>query len=77
MASWSPLDSVNPEELGSYAEGDIVMPKIASARNGLKAESSHWKGGVVPYRISDDFSKSTVRNFIQSHYCPKYRRGDC
>lgn len=47
---------MNPEELGEdYLEGDI-MPS-AKSRNGLKAESARWKGGKVPYKISDKFSK--------------------
>lgn len=49
---------MNPEELGdTYAEGDIRLPERLKFRNGLKAETARWKGGVVPYRISDDFSE--------------------
>lgn len=59
VSNWSPSDSVNPEELGSYVEGDILMPASSRTltRNGLKAATARWKDGVVPYRISDSFSK--------------------
>ena len=58
MAKWTPEDKVNPEELGdSYAEGDILIPPNSKARNGLSAESARWKNGIVPYRVSDDFSE--------------------
>jgi len=56
VAKWNPLDSMNPEELGSYAEGDIIMPK-SIARNGLKAATSRWPDAVIPYRVADSFSK--------------------
>uniref|UniRef100_A0A182Y2R1 Metalloendopeptidase n=1 Tax=Anopheles stephensi TaxID=30069 RepID=A0A182Y2R1_ANOST len=46
--------AVNPEELGTYAEGDIHQPLIE--RNALKFTSSKWKKGVVPYEFSDEFS---------------------
>lgn len=57
---------MNPEELGdSYAEGDILIPPNSKARNGLSAESSRWKDGIVPYRVTDDFSGylSVIYNF--------------
>lgn len=58
VAKWKPEDGVNPEELGdSYLEGDIIVTH--KTRNGLTAESSRWKNGIVPYTISDDFSKHT------------------
>uniref|UniRef100_A0A182JRX6 Metalloendopeptidase n=1 Tax=Anopheles christyi TaxID=43041 RepID=A0A182JRX6_9DIPT len=46
--------SVNPEELGTYAEGDIHQPLIE--RNALKFTSSKWKNGIVPYELSEEFS---------------------
>ena len=45
--------SVNPEELGTYAEGDIHQPLIE--RNALKFTSSKWKKGIVPYEFSEEF----------------------
>lgn len=55
VASYNPQTSdLNPEELGQYLEGDMLMPPNL-ARNGLIASSSHWPGGVVPFEISGYF----------------------
>lgn len=47
---------VNPEELGSYLEGDMLMPPGFS-RNGLQAISSRWPGAIVPYDIFGTFGQ--------------------
>lgn len=58
LANYNPeVDSVNPEELGSYLEGDILMPLI-QGRNGLTATSSHWPNATVYYKIDGTFSKN-------------------
>lgn len=44
----------NPEELGSYLEGDILMP-IGQARNGLSANAARWPNAIVPYEIRGSF----------------------
>lgn len=44
----------NPEELGSYLEGDILMP-IGQARNGLSANAARWPNAIVPYEIRGNF----------------------
>ncbi|KAJ6637441.1 Zinc metalloproteinase nas-4 [Pseudolycoriella hygida] len=55
LAKYNPeVDAGNPEELGSYLEGDILMP-LGQARNGLSATSARWAGGVVPYEIRGSF----------------------
>ncbi|CAK9805559.1 hypothetical protein ANTPLA_LOCUS4568 [Anthophora plagiata] len=56
VAEWSENMTTNPEELGSYAEGDILFP-LGNGRNGLRANSARWPNGVVPYIISPYFSK--------------------
>lgn len=57
VANYNPgVDSMNPEELGSYLEGDMVMPLI-QGRNALTATSSHWPNGIVRYSIDGTFSK--------------------
>lgn len=48
---WSPTDSHNPEELGSYVEGDMLIPGV-EGRNGLVKASSRWPNGIVPYTFS-------------------------
>lgn len=56
VANWNESWDRNPEELGNYAEGDILFPTQLE-KNGLKADSARWPGGVVPYMISPYFSK--------------------
>lgn len=57
VAHYDPTrDQLNPEEMGEYLEGDILMPPDF-ARNGLIASSSHWPGAVVPFEITGYFSK--------------------
>ncbi|GLH14314.1 Metalloendopeptidase [Gryllus bimaculatus] len=54
VSAWSNETGVNPEELGEYAEGDILFP--ATARNGLATTMARWPEGVVPYKFSSQFS---------------------
>lgn len=64
VAKWNPDMETNPEELGEYAQGDILFP-ANTARNGLKAASTHWEKGIVPYEIGPYFSKcDLVLSFI-------------
>lgn len=55
VAQYNPeIDDINPEELGSYAEGDMLMPQ-GIGRNGLTAHTSRWPGGIVPFEIRGNF----------------------
>ncbi len=56
VAQWHEGMGVNPEELGEYAEGDILYP-ATMGRNGIKTETARWPDGVVPYLISPFFSE--------------------
>jgi hypothetical protein len=47
--------NTNAEELGSYLEGDLLIPSVS--KNGMKAESLRWKNGEVPFEIRGNFSK--------------------
>lgn len=49
-------DTVNPEELGNYAEGDILFVK-SDARNGVRSPAKRWPNGRVPYKIAGHFSE--------------------
>nr|XP_019534797.2 zinc metalloproteinase nas-4-like isoform X3 [Aedes albopictus] len=53
-------DGVNPEELGSYVEGDILINRPAG-RNGMADKSTRWPGGVVPFVISGNFRASEMQ----------------
>ncbi|EDV92507.1 zinc metalloproteinase nas-4 [Drosophila grimshawi] len=56
----------NPEELGTYHEGDILIPlnyrdaRTDDTRNGLLALSTRWPGGVVPYDIRGTFASQEL-----------------
>ncbi|XP_059611782.1 hatching enzyme 1.2-like [Phlebotomus argentipes] len=49
----------NPEEQGSYLEGDLLIP-VSRARNGLVAQATRWPNGVVPYEIQGSFSANDM-----------------
>ncbi|XP_076231132.1 zinc metalloproteinase nas-1 [Calliopsis andreniformis] len=79
VANWNEGWDQNPEELGSYAEGDILFPPQQLGKNGLKAESARWPGGVVPYMLSPYFN-SEQRKIIfdamddyHKHTCIKFK----
>lgn len=61
VSKWKETSQLNPEEVGEYAEGDILHP-IGNSRNGLKAVSSRWPKGVIPYEISPYFGKLNANN---------------
>lgn len=56
LESWNSSSNINPEEMGSYLEGDILIPR-ALGRSALSDRSRRWPGGVVPYVISGSFSE--------------------
>ncbi|XP_049546486.1 hatching enzyme 1.2-like [Anopheles darlingi] len=65
VRAWRPHNStVNPEELGTYAEGDIHQPLIE--RNALKFTSSKWNKGLVPYEFSDEFSIGDLQKLFSA-----------
>lgn len=45
----------NPEEQGTYFEGDIMID--VEARNGVILTAQKWKGGKIPYEIRGSFSE--------------------
>lgn len=59
LANFNANSTQNPEELGSYLEGDILMP-IGQARNGLSANAARWPNAIVPYEIRGSFGKKVV-----------------
>lgn len=52
VAQWKPTDAVNPEELGEYYQGDILLTPEQMARNGLIDERYRWPNGQVAYDFS-------------------------
>lgn len=65
LANYNPsTDLQNPEELGNYLEGDILMPTTHLGRNGLSASTSRWPNGVVPFVIQGSFGIYILSNLI-------------
>lgn len=67
VSKWKETSQLNPEEMGEYAEGDILHP-VGNSRNGLKAVSSRWPKGVIPYEISPYFGKCLNKYTIAINY---------
>lgn len=70
LSSYDPnTDTRNPEEIGEYLEGDILIPP-SQARNGLIAMTSHWPGAIVPFEIRGYFGMYFQALFFEVHfYC--------
>lgn len=61
LKAWSEAKgNGNPEEQGSYFEGDILLDlrQAGLARNGILDELSKWTNKIVPYEIKGSFSES-------------------
>lgn len=48
--------NLNPEEIGNYYEGDILVPDSV-ARSALSGPSTRWPHGIIPYTIDPQFCK--------------------
>ncbi|XP_054728325.1 hatching enzyme 1.2 [Anastrepha obliqua] len=73
VANYTPdASSVNPEELGSYLEGDILVPTSgALTKNGITTQSSRWPDAVVPFEIRGNFNArdmATIENAIEKYH---------
>lgn len=78
VANYTPeIYSVNPEELGTYLEGDILIPKrlMLTTKNGITSQSSRWPKGIVPYEIRGNFN-ARDRSIIE-HAINEYHRRTC
>lgn len=53
------LNKTNPEELGPYLEGDVLIPYPLS-RSGMRSRSLRWSRGRIPYVLSEDLSDFDV-----------------
>lgn len=66
---------VNPEEIGPYVEGDILIPRSTATssdgRNGMVAESYRWHDGIIPIELIGPFdtrAMKLIEEAIQSYH---------
>lgn len=70
VALWSESSLMNPEEVGSYVEGDILLSS-SRARNGVKEQSFLWPKGHIPYLIDGYFNseqRETIMKAIADYH---------
>ncbi|KAH8278423.1 hypothetical protein KR018_003103 [Drosophila ironensis] len=72
VGNFTDADEVNPEELGNYLEGDMLVPQTdLIMKNGLPTQSSRWPNGIVPYEIRGTFNAkdmATIENAIAEYH---------
>ncbi|KAL4711841.1 hypothetical protein ACJJTC_006010 [Scirpophaga incertulas] len=70
VAEWTEDSLMNPEEMGSYAEGDILVPRPLT-RNGVRDQTSMWPNGIIPYVIEGYFNqqqRDMIRKAIADYH---------
>ncbi|KAH9641322.1 hypothetical protein HF086_013304 [Spodoptera exigua] len=70
LSQWSESSLMNPEEVGDYAEGDILMPP-QQGRNGVRNEVLRWPKGHIPYVIEGYFNseqRETIMRAIADYH---------
>nr|CAI5862021.1 unnamed protein product [Callosobruchus analis] len=78
LENWNSSSS-HPEELGEYAQGDIVIPRDLS-RNGLISNTFRWRAGIIPYEIVGIFlpsQLSTIQaamNLYHTYTCVSFKQ---
>lgn len=71
VSTWTPDDVVNPEELGSYVQGDLLMNRPRPiGKNGLTELSTRWAKNRVPYKIKGNFSTNLGFSFSAPYLIP-------
>lgn len=76
--------SGNPEEMGTYFEGDILFPinqstTTSNGRNGIVSQSYRWPSGIIPFEITGSFdaqSMNLIEKAINSYHqntCIKFK----
>ncbi|CAH0713880.1 unnamed protein product, partial [Brenthis ino] len=64
LASWTESSLMNPEEMGGYAEGDILIPQYG--RNGIRDQAARWPKGHIPYQVSPTFNKEQQETIMRA-----------
>lgn len=62
VGKWNSSSKVNPEELGSYYQGDILDTRILHSRSSISNAATRWPEGIVYYVINGPFCKKFNNN---------------
>lgn len=83
LSEWEQNRSGNPEESGTYLEGDILFPinqsTTSNGRNGIVGQSYRWTSGAVPFEIAGSYdaqSMSLIEKAMNSYHqntCIKFK----
>lgn len=83
LKEWEHTRSGNPEEMGTYLEGDILFPinesTTSNGRNGIVGQSYRWPNGVIPFEITGKFDAQSMNliekaiNAYQQNTCIKFK----
>ncbi|KAF4528650.1 hypothetical protein B566_EDAN017227 [Ephemera danica] len=81
VANWrAGISKVNPDEMGSYFQGDIMLPEKppTMTRNGVDYAVYQWTEGIVPYVIDSTIGSTQLAiinqaiSAIQAQTCVKF-----
>ncbi|XP_071558634.1 astacin-like [Temnothorax nylanderi] len=61
VAQWTEDMNVNPEELGNYFEGDVMVTESTTRSNGAKDPKLRWPNHVIPYVIEGNFNRTQLK----------------
>ncbi|XP_011705859.1 PREDICTED: zinc metalloproteinase nas-4-like, partial [Wasmannia auropunctata] len=64
VAQWTKEMKMNPEELGNYFEGDIMISNITTINGDRRAQ--RWNNGVVPFEINGRFNQDQMNNIYRA-----------
>ncbi|XP_063889698.1 zinc metalloproteinase nas-4-like [Scylla paramamosain] len=74
---WTPESLINPEELGEYFEGDILLPLPTMGKNGLIDENYRWPEGKVAYHFHSDYTEDNKKRVREAMRKIEEHTGKC
>ncbi|CAH1143211.1 unnamed protein product, partial [Phyllotreta striolata] len=60
LETWNEFSLQNPEELGSFIEGDLIIINNNLAKNGIMNLSKRWENGIIPFEIKGWYKKNEL-----------------
>lgn len=52
------INRENPEEMGNYVEGDMVIPRVRRGRTATTRQTARWPNGIIPFEIHGGFGNT-------------------